>query len=302
MQGMSMNDRNRISRWIGTFLAASLVVATAASAQKAGHAVLKGGQVSDVMIAVWGTGDDEVRLSLGDSLTLEAGEEVTLRAYAPRDHAPQPGRWYLPGTFSVDSGSRQVRLSDVNVAKGSCTLSALRESTGKPARISFRLANHIQVTQRHLRHGTVSLPIHPSSHRRPDLDESTGDGRTSDREMVRNLFQGILLRDPGEAGESFERKIRREGYEGVVDAAYDIVESYESQRLVLTRGHTNTERLEAIYRHLLDLRPSEIDHYQWRDHMEMMHRGDVTDVVMDIVLSPELRRVHGYHRHGQHDR
>ncbi len=303
-----MSSWKRISMWALTFLAVGLVLAGAAGAQ-AGSGVLQGGRISDVEIAVWRTGDkaELARLSLGDTLVLDAGEEVLLRAYAPRGDGPGNQRWYLPVTFYVASVGNQVRLSDVNSDKGSCTLRATGQGGGRATEIRYQLAKRIQVSRPQLAHGTFFFKVEratsttrPPSGGRPG---SSGGGRqTAERDMVDRLFQGILLREPGNAGDDYERKLRREGYEGLVDMAYDVAESRESQRLMHSRGNTSTERLEAIYKHLLDLKPSEIDRYQWRDHMEMMNQGDVTGVVMDIVRSPEFRRVHGYQAYGRHDR
>lgn len=297
-----MSNWKKISTWTWAFLAAALFLADVAGAQ-AGPGVLRGGRISNVEIAVWRTSDkaELAQLSLGDTLILDAGVEVMMRAYAPRGHGPGNQRWYLPVTFYIPSRSRQVRLSDVNSDKGSCTLMATGDTGRRAVEIRYQLAQHIQVTNSQLANGVFYLKVERAAPSRPPSRPGpSAEGRgTSESEMVERLFQGILLRKPGRASSDFERTIRHDGYEGVVDVAYEIAESREAQNQLRTPVSTNTEHLEAIYRYLLDLRPSEIDRYQWRDHMDMMNRGDLTGVVMDIVRSPEFRRVHGYQSYGR---
>jgi len=300
-EGAIMSNWKRISTWTWAFLAAALVLVDAAGAQ-AGPGVLKEGRISNVEIAVWRTSDkaELAQLSLGDTLVLDAGVEVMMRAYAPRGNGPGDQRWYLPVTFSVASGDRQIRLSDVNSDKGSCTLRATGDTGGRAVEIRYKLARHIQVTRSELAKGIFYLKVERAASTPPPSGDRPGSsaGGTSERDMVERLFQGILLREPGRASSDFERTIRHDGYEGVVDVAYEIAESREARRQLRSADSTNTEHLEAIYRYLLDLRPSEIDRYQWRDHMDMMNRGDLSGVVMDIVRSPEFRRVHGYQSYG----
>lgn len=269
-------------------------LAAGGTAWTQGPGVLEKGKVDKLEIAAWNpdTHDEIAQIQLGDTLEIAAGESVLLRLYVPRGHGPGDQRYYLPARFYVAEGGG-AELSEVDEAKGSCVLTASKK--GREAEVRYELGEGIEVARPFLAEGRFKVAVKAPAAAPPPLRPDV----TKAEDMVGRLYRGILMRDAKlEKPESREwvDRVARGGYPELVEVAEEIVASEESQVKVVERGNSQGDRLLAIYRELLDLEPSEVDRYQWRDHLEMMVEGDVTAVVMDIVRSPEFRRVHGYNQ------
>lgn len=262
---------------------AALALALAAVAGAQGPRILRGGEVSRVEIAVWDPGS-QVEIGLlrpDDTLVMDAGDSVVLRVVAPRGYGPGDVRQYLPAKLSVVKGAG-AELADVDAAAGSALLKALPKRG--VAEISYQLGQGIEVERQELARGTFRVDVQALS---------------KGQKVVRAFYLGILMRDVDyDNAEVRERiaAIDRQGYPAVVSVAREIAESDESRTKVYDRGHTHQARLAALYEHLLGLEPSQFDKYQMEDHLEMMKRGDVAGVVMDIVRSPEFRRAQKFNR------
>lgn len=299
---MMKRTNDTTSPWKGLpffLIALSLLIFAAAATAQRG--MIDSGTVSDVQIAVQ-TAEDQAEIEQlrdGAMLQLGEGETVHLRVFAPRGAASDhSGRGYLPARWSLVSRGKKVRLSDINPDRGIVTVTGL-ETAGRPAELRYELAGKVQTAKSELRSGLIFVQVekrHGAGHE-GHQDGHDGDHRdvTRAEDMVQHFYRGILMRDAKlDKAHEWVAEIGAGGYPSVVEVAYEIVSSRESQEAVYDRGHTHKARLTEIYKHLLDLDEDEIDHYQWMDHLEMMERGDVTDVVMDIVRSPEFRRAHGY--------
>jgi len=285
-----MNRRTRHRAKILTSVLVCCLAATAAVAQ--GTAMLDKGHVTKIEIAVWDpeTHSELVQLQLGETLELPAGRSVLVRLYAPRGHGPGEQRNYLPARFHLAKGGG-VEVSAEDAAKGTYRLTA--SSGPSVAEVRYELGKSITVDRPFMREHFFKVEVTPAAIAPPVPSPDPAWAKA--QEMTGRLYRGILMRDlKAETGREWIERVHHGGYPALVDVAYEIVESEESQIQVPRRGYTTEDRLLAIYQHLLDLERSEIDRYQWQDHLEMMGEGDLTDVVMDIVRSPEFRRVHGY--------
>lgn len=265
-----------------------------AAALAQGPGMLEKGHVTKIEIAVWDaeTHDELVQLQLGETLEVPAGRAVLLRLYAPRGAAPGDERKYLPVRFYVAKGNG-AEVTAVDASKGLYQLTASRHPG--VAEIRYELGEGITVERPFMRDHFFKVEVTGAAVA-PTLPQPDP-AWTKAQEMVARLYRGILMRDPDldqEGVREWVQRLHRGGYPSLVEVAYEIAESQESQVTVPQRGYAAQDRLLAIYKHLLDLERSEIDRYQWQDHLAIMAEGGVTDVVMDIVRSPEFRRVHDY--------
>ncbi len=288
----------RSKTWVTAVLTASLLAIGVAQAQ--GPGLLKAGTVSKIEVAVWDseTKDEIARVPLGDELELAAGQSVILRLFAPRGHGPGDTRNYLPADLYVDGKTTHVELSKLDPAKGSYVLEAMT-ATNRPVVIGYELGKGIQVTKAWMAKSSLKVLVSGKAAAKPtpEAPDAAEAEVMKAKAMVNRLYEGILMREANHEKENVQGwvdEIAKEGYASVVEIAYDIAESEESQNKVAERGNIPAQRVLALYEHLLDLAADEKDRYQWRDHLRMMAGGLITEVVMDIVRSPEFRRVHGY--------
>lgn len=276
--------------WMTAALLGCLLGTTASLAQ--GSGMLDKGTVSKVEIAVWDpeTRDELAKIVAGDTLGLNPGDKVMLRLLAPRGHAPGGKRVYLPAKFTVAKGGG-ANLAVIDAAKGSYLLTASTQKRAAVIRYEIN-SRSITTSKPYMARGTFRIEVAGAS-----IANTPATPQRIDAEnIVDGLYQGILMREhnaDNPAGRKWVALIQSQGYPGVVEAAYEIVASDESQVKVAARGHNHRARLLAIYKYLLDVEGDAIDQYQWNDHLGMMTGGRTTAVVMDIVRSPEFRRVHG---------
>ena len=262
-------------------LGAGLLATGAAEAQKT-H-IIRSGKVDKVAIAVWDQKSlvEIGRIEPGDTLVMGAGDSVILRVYAPRGFGPGDSRQYLAAKLAIDKGAGAA-LEDVDASSGSAILRALPKRG--VAEVVYQLGDGIEVERPELARASFKVDVQALSR---------------GQKVVRMFYLGILMREMEKDHVDVHDRIARidrTGYPEVVEVAREIATSDESRTKIYDRGHTHQARLAAIYEHLLDLDPKDFDKYQMEDHIEMMKRGDVVGVVMDIVRSPEFRRVHRYNR------
>lgn len=249
-------------------------------------------RVEAVWVAVW---DPETKAELaalvpGERLELEEGEAVILRIFSPADKNPTGERLYLSARFEVESGHHHLELHDVDVDKGSCRVRAVpspRRGAGpRHALLRYELVGEVTAARAYQERGAVEFEI-----AEPDYPISKGE------EMVRILYRAILLRelDPERARERIEM-VERQGYRGLLEAAYEIAESRESRITIYERGVSNQERLLGLYEHLLGREAGQVDLREWQDNLDRLAAGEITAVVLEIVRSYEFRRYHGIRR------
>lgn len=281
----SLSPRVLLFALLLTFLAASGVYA------QAGTGVLKDGTISGVGLAVWhpDSKDELAQLKLGDTLVLDENESVMIRMFAPRGKGPGNQRWYLSADYSVVSGGDHVRLTNIDRDKGSATLTALKGTGSQAVQLRYEIRGGIKVSRKFLAKGIFDVEVAgANSQPVPDVEA------TRSEEMVDRLFMGILLREPGKARDKFAQRLEEGGYPELVQVAFDIADSQESRVTIYRNGASNEERLISVYDQLLNKSAEQADKAMWRDHLDMMARGEFNDVILDIVRSPEFRRMHGY--------
>lgn len=268
-------------------------LATALLAQ--GSGLLEKGKVTKIEVAVWepGTRNEIAQLNLGDTLELAPNQVVLLRLYAPRGHAVSDERKYLPARFYVTKGNG-VTVDAVEPEKGLYRVTAA--NARGVAEIRYELGKGIAVDRPFMRDHFIKVEVKGNALAPPVTEQPNAEWQRAET-VVDRLYRGILLREANldnADGREWVERVYEGGYTALVEVAEDIVNSEESRFRVIERGHTPKDRLEAAYRHLLGLEKDQIDRYHWQDHFAMMARGGFADVVMDIVRSPEFRRVHGY--------
>ncbi len=285
-----MNQRTKLSF---LFAASCLLVALAAFAQgKPGdQPMLSEGQVEAVRVAVWDpeTRDEILTLISGETIQIAAGDSVILRIFSPADKNPTLVRQYLSADFSIETGRDRIALHDVDVRKGFCVVEILESrDAGKSATATLRyqLKGKISVARRYQERGTVTFEIIE-----PEYELTKGEA------FVWLLYRAILLREPDrERTRPWIEQVEQGGYRALIEVAYQIAESRESQVHIYDREVSNQERLLAIYEHLLDKDADDVDLREWQHNLARLNRGEITRVVMEIVDSHEFRQVHGIYR------
>ncbi|MCP4658980.1 MAG: DUF4214 domain-containing protein [bacterium] len=282
-----MNQRIKPSFLLAAVGAGSLVALVAFAQGKPGDQT----QIDAVRIAVWDPETKEEILTLisGETLEIAAGDSVILRIFSPADKNPTQMRQYLSAGFSIEAGRERIALREVDVRKGSCVVEALAgraADKSTAATLRYELKGKISAARKYQERGTVTFEIIE-----PEYELTKGEA------FVWLLYRAILLREPDrERARPWIEQVERGGYRSLIEVAYQIAESRESQVHLYERGVSNQERLLAIYGHLLGLDADEVDLREWQHNLARLDRGEVTEVVMDIVDSYEFRQYHGIHR------
>lgn len=287
-----MNQRMNPS-FLSVAVGAGLLVALVANAQgkPEDQPTLSEGQVEAVRIAVWDPETKQEILTLipGETLEIAAGDSIILRIFSPADKNPTLARQYLSAGFSIETGGERIALREVDAKKGLCVVEALASRAADKsttATLRYELTGNVTVARKYQERGTVSIVIIE-----PEYELTKGEA------LVWLLYRAILLREPDrDRARPWIEQVERDGYRALLEVAYQIAESRESQVLLYDRGTSNQERLLAIYGHLLGRDADDVDLREWRHNLERLNRGEITQVVMGIVDSHEFRQYHGIYR------
>ena len=158
-------------------------------------------------------------------------------------------------------------------------------SPGGGLHVGYRIDDGVELADESLRLGRLVVDVSAGS-------------RSAD-EVLAALYRGILLRAPDQAAVARRDDIARNGYTGVLRQAREIAESRESEIDVYQRGTCNQQRLLALYKELLGRESAQIDQGTWRGELEHLERGDVAEVVVDMVESRDFQDRFGLRPRGR---
>jgi hypothetical protein len=109
-------------------------------------------------------------------------------------------------------------------------------------------------------------------------------------EQARELYRGILMREPDAGANGTISAIQRGGYDALVRAAATIADSDESRiRVYEKQGVCNEQRLLALYKNFLGLSSDQINRRQWDADLRRMRDGEIGQVVESLLQSDRFR-------------
>lgn len=277
----------RLLKTLPLLALASALFAAPSTAQDAGE------PVREVRIAILdpATGDELAALAPNDVLQIAPGEERLLRLFEPQGSRGQVRR-YLPGTYGFGNERTPLELVREDRARGEVVVRFPHGSPNADAErlhVGYRLGDRVRLADESLRLGRLRV--------------DTVDQRAIDRldpgavryaeEAVIELYRGILLRDPDPAAASYRQRIERGGQRELQRIAIEIANSREARYDVPQRG-SESQRLAALYEHLLGRRSSVVDRAQWNEYADRIARGDLAGVVREMVSSVDFEHHFGY--------
>ena len=213
------------------------------------------------------------------SFELPQNEERLLRLFEP----PRPERQerrYLAAELGFGPVQTGLEFTRRSTTRGEAAVRVRPGGTTMPSgrlHVGYRIDDGVQLANESLRLGRVFAEVVPTGN---------SPGRADD--LVAALYRGILLRDPDSTAATRRDDIRRGGYAAALRQAREIAASRESEIEVYKRA-CNQQRLLALYKELLGRDSARIDQNLWRSQLEHLERGDVEEVVSDLVESREFR-------------
>jgi hypothetical protein len=245
----------------------------------------------------------------GDTLVLPPRTEVKLWMEAlPRGRGPRyPGAHYdvtdgviVEGdrkrvAVRTDGGREVAGIRSSNPSRGTAVLQTYGREGESVVRYSIADTIRGLSIPRALRSSAFTVRVRDGAGIVP-VDGRPWTAETEAvRELVAELYHGILLREPDPRGlADYGGRILEGGYPAAIAAAADIARSDESRFGVYRSGAGHDDRLAALYRHLLGLDPDDVDRDQWADDREALRAGDLERVVDEMARSEEFRRRFGF--------
>lgn len=265
------------------------------------------------------TGADFAWVNPGGTLVLPPGVEVRVRIEAiPPNRGPRypSGRFEeaslrefwrdgrkggIAGRPPRDEGRRVAGIHDLVVERGAAVLQTYNRE-GESA-IRYTILDRSLTMPSDLRTGTFLVRVDddaqiatlPPESAPPIVTDPGSVGHETARELVTELYHGILMRAPDPQGlDDWSDRIEDRGYPETIAVATDIARSEESRFRIYQDGTSYEERLASLYEHLLGIEPRDVDADQWRDDLEQLRDGEIEQVVGEMVRSAEFRDRFGF--------
>ena len=232
---------------------------------------------------------DPLIIGPGEGFRILPGQRLEIRAVG------NPGsndRIYPYVRYYIADGGGSIVLTDAHPQKGTVAVEARSASRGQHAVIGYQILENT-ILDGIAREGRLEVQVDG-----PNLQPATGtlgayglpqdfDNRTS-AILVRDLYRGILLREPDQAATSWSDRIDRDGYNGLIEVAQAIAVSPESRNDVYQRGIRDEQRLAALYRHLLGFEQSRISTSAWERGLQMLANHQVPELVTELLRQGEF--------------
>lgn len=228
----------------------------------------------------------------GGVLTLQPGAHVRLRMQSVYggNHSPR----YPSARFADSKGYDAVYIAGGDQEVGNAKIEVATQPRQRDEVLYYQILDQDKGIPAHMMKGSFTIRV--ASVGRPGPGGSgpivpPGGSHSSEQELVRALYRGILLREPDDSGyRTAVDRLRREGRSAVIEVARDIANSEESRRGVYDRTNvSHQQRLNALYENLLGLSADRVDRDQYNSDFERLSRGDVGRVVEGMVRSERFR-------------
>lgn len=260
------------------------------------------------------TGADYAWVNPGGTLVLPPRVELRLRLEAiPRSGGPRypSGRFDdasmgeaardarrrgITGYPTGNDGHRFAGIKGTNPEMGSAVLQTYGRE-GESA-IRYTILDNGLTMPSNLRTGTFFVRVDADARLAETLPETAPPifaepgpvAPGAARELVAELYHGILMREPEAQGlDDWSEQIEGRGYPEAIAAATSIAASEESRVRIYQDGTTYEQRLAALYEHLLGIEPRTVDPDRWRTDLERLRDGEIDQVVGEMVRSAEFR-------------
>lgn len=223
-------------------------------------------------------------LTSGGRFVVPPGERRVIRAAADG-----VGRRVYPSvTYTLVAGGEWLDLDEPHPSMGTVRVTAIK-GAGKDrvGTIAWALAAGF-VPANGVTRGTLEVASSASADGNVDVSAPA-----TPREIVGDLYRGILLREPDPGAQGFIDTVGRDGWNGVLRVAGEIATSIESRTTVYQKGATNETRLVALYRHLQDRTKASVPVEEWNRNLGFLNNRQYEVVVNELLaLRPErLSRV-----------
>jgi hypothetical protein len=263
----------RISLSIAMLLALGVALETSARASPTAVDVVK------IAVIDPRTNRELAVLDPGGTMTLPPDEERLLRLFEPPEQG-RSERQAIPAEFGFGPTQTALQITSHSVTRGEAVVRLRRGANasgggGAALHVGYHIDDDVDLANENMRLGRVLV------------DVSSGGGSADD--VIAALYRGILLRAPDPAAAARRDDIARNGYTGVLRQAREIAESRESEIDVYQRGACNQQRLLALYKELLGREAAQIDQRTWRAQLQHLERGDIAEVVTEIVESRDFQ-------------
>jgi hypothetical protein len=227
----------------------------------------------------------------GGVLTLQPGAHVRLRMQSiyGGNHSPR----YPSARFTDSKGYDAVYITGGDQQIGNAKIEVATRPRNRDEVLYYQILDQDKGIPARMMKGSFTIRV--ASEGRPGGGSGPivppGGSNSSEQELVRALYRGILLREPDDSGyRTALDKLRREGRSAVIEVARDIANSQESRYGVYDRTNvSHQQRLNAMYENLLGLSPDRVDRDQYNGDFERIARGDIGRVVEGMVRSERFR-------------
>jgi hypothetical protein len=187
------------------------------------------------------------------------------------------------------SGENHLLLGIVDRDEGWMTIEGGRPDRSGVARLEFTVepAENMELRPGVQQRGEILVALQ-------DPHDAIG-SRTDPAILVQDLYKGILQRKPEEGIVRARAKdIADHGLAGLKRQAHEIAESPESIQKLRPDGDVS-DRLEALYLHLLGVEPEEIPTAEGRVYTTLLKRKEIAEVVERMIDSDRYHFRHGFY-------
>lgn len=251
-----------------------------------------------ILIREIGTRNEVARINPGETVTLPEGARVRINMMAlPTGSARGP---MYPATEFTDTGKGGTRITRANQENAAADLEVVASKNyNRVETIRYRITE--EWVPANLRTGSFSIRVSSgdtgssgSSAGGWSNTGTTGNGTGAwgDHavQLTQALYQGILMREADSGAGGTIEKIRRDGFEGLVQAAVGIANSEESRtRIYQDLRVSNEQRLNALYKNILGLDVSQVSQSQRASDLSRLSNGEIARVVEDLLRSDRFR-------------
>lgn len=271
---------------LAVLLLAALPVQAAQSAQAVAPVIT---QLHFAIEAENRAGVDPLIIGPGEGFRIRTGQRLVIRAVG---NARTNERIFPEVRYFVAAGGDSIALADARQRMGTVAVDARASSRGQNAVIGYEILGNT-VLHGVARDGRLEVQVDGptgNSAARP-LSTPGGPqdlGTSTSNALLRDLYRGILLREPDPAAFAWLDRIDRGGYHGLVEVAQAIALSEESRTSVYERGINNEQRLAALYQHLLGRQSSQIARSSWDRGLQLLANRHYRELVTELLEQPEF--------------
>lgn len=226
---------------------------------------------------------DPLVIAPGEGFRIKPGQRLVIRAVA---NARTNERTFPAVRYFVVNGN-DISLDDARPNMGTVAVDARASSRGQNAVIGYEILGHTAVDGV-AREGQIEVQIdgpraNAPAAAAPAYDESRDLSEGTANTLLRDLYRGILMREPDPAASPWRDKIEVGGYNGLVEVARAIAASEESRVSVYERGIGNEQRLAALYLHLLGRQQSQVARIDWDRGLQLLAARQYPELVTELI-------------------